>query len=383
VDFQASVSRFVASNPYLQKPELKIYGLDRLIRASLQGGVHFRASPSRRIGNYWLPGLNGGIPFTPKDDPIHEITYFFHDLMHYLVPDLLFDGSTSRPARLVYLASRMISESISLVLADMLFVDSLKQAGVSYDFPKRRIHPLFKSFQEPATTPESLKKLCWRMTRYCLLGESVLGEGPEAEAFITKYKGFFVADWAWTAANWSNMARRAPSIRDWLERLGGYSGVETAGAVALKLKIEPDASFLEVVRSCFDYLFEARIVAALQNDAPLNEPLAYSNAFRRWLAGQLAVFPRYQAIVGWPELAERLFSRAQNPALFTAGEIREIRQEYAGHLNQLARKAALSFDDARSFAQVFPLFDPFFVFYDRASSESIEDAWRKAVAAAA
>ena len=52
-------------------------------------GVFFRAAKSRRDGNYWFPGLNGGLPYVPKSDAIHEGTYMFHDVMHHLMPDLV------------------------------------------------------------------------------------------------------------------------------------------------------------------------------------------------------------------------------------------------------------------------------------------------------
>src|SRR5688572_4589465 len=35
-------------------------------------GVFFRSAKSRRDGNYWFPGLNGGLPYVPKGDAIHE-----------------------------------------------------------------------------------------------------------------------------------------------------------------------------------------------------------------------------------------------------------------------------------------------------------------------
>ncbi len=38
----------------------------------------------------------------------------------------------------------MVSEALSLALADMLFVDHLAHRGIDYDWSKRRIHPLFR-----------------------------------------------------------------------------------------------------------------------------------------------------------------------------------------------------------------------------------------------
>jgi hypothetical protein len=88
-------------------------------------GVLFRAAKGRRDGNYWFPGLNGGLPYVPKSDAVHEATYMFHDVMHQLMPDLVFDGQASLDHKRVYIAYRMMSEAVSLVLADMIFVRGL------------------------------------------------------------------------------------------------------------------------------------------------------------------------------------------------------------------------------------------------------------------
>jgi len=67
-----------------------------------------------------------------------------------------------------------------MALADMLFVDALKQIGVEYNFDKRRIYPLFKSLgidlsvHASAAEPEfiaKLKKVVHANYRYCLRGD--------------------------------------------------------------------------------------------------------------------------------------------------------------------------------------------------------------------
>jgi hypothetical protein len=55
-------------------------------------GAFFRAAKTRRELNYWFPGLNAGIPYVAKRDPIHEVTFTAHDFGHFSIPDLIFTG---------------------------------------------------------------------------------------------------------------------------------------------------------------------------------------------------------------------------------------------------------------------------------------------------
>ena len=44
--------------------------------------------------------------------------------------------------RRTYIIYRMMSEATTMVFADMLFVETLRLSGYSYDWSKRKIHPL-------------------------------------------------------------------------------------------------------------------------------------------------------------------------------------------------------------------------------------------------
>ena len=75
-------------------------------------------------------------------DAIHEITYLTHDLGHFTVPDLVFDGVLSPLHSNTYIIWRMLSEAVTMTMADAIFVDSLQRSGIEYDYEKRRIFPL-------------------------------------------------------------------------------------------------------------------------------------------------------------------------------------------------------------------------------------------------
>jgi adenylate kinase len=144
IDFSVDVTTFVEGHPLLSRG-LAVPGYGSVLRSVLNGGIFLKAPGNKRERNYWLPGLNAGLPLTPKDDAVHEATYAAHDFGHIAVPDLIWSGSALCKSRLgirVYLVHRMLSEAVTMVLADMLYADGLRRQGVDYDYTRRRIWPL-------------------------------------------------------------------------------------------------------------------------------------------------------------------------------------------------------------------------------------------------
>ena len=156
----------------------------------------------------------------------------------------------------------MLSEAVTLVFADMLFVEALRRGGLEYDWTKRRIWPLFRDcgldpFKEPAQPQHLLsvfRTLLEANVAYCLLGDdtkymellsnhsgSLPSEVPAAlKEFKEKYMPFFVEDFRWTSQNYACMAEKAQEMSRWWqlaapirqiigqEQLGpGASGLQT------------------------------------------------------------------------------------------------------------------------------------------------------------
>lgn len=355
-------------------------------------GVFFRSVQSRREGNYWFPGLNGGLPFVPKSDAVHEATYLFHDVMHHLMPDLLFDGVDSDDHRRAYIAYRMMSEAISLVMADMTYVASLAASSLApkdYDWAKRRIFPLYQSL--PSALSGDLKSLAREVTRFVLRGErGRLGaQGDAWKSFEEKYTKFFVADFQWTRVNWKNLHGRAQMVRDWVQLVGASTfraqGLWFVSDVVARLG--RGLSVAELVEATFELVWAERIAPALRfsegSRGTLEERVEHSTerGFRRWLTGQLAFFARYQPLLGLPPLATELAARLREVRAIDAGERAAIRDRFEAHVKSLAAKGIISDDDALMFPDCFPLFDPFFLRdYDTAKQEftSVAEASERA-----
>lgn len=348
-------------------------------------GVFFRSALGRRDGNYWLPGLNGGVPYVPKGDAIHEGTYMFHDLMHQIMPDLIFDGVDTPSHRHTYIAYRMMSEAVSLVLADMIFVHGLASSAAyrDYDFSTRHIYPLYQAID--SAKREDVRWLLKQLVRFVLFGEArELPTGtPVWENFERKYSRFFIGDFQWTRMNWANLAARTDMVRQWIElifpetlhRQGIVTVSEAVNAVGRNLDSDRLAERL------FDYVWDTRILPALSYREAADLTLSRANGFRRWLTGQCALFARYAPLTAIPALGYQLAERLRDMRSFSEAEMIEIRNQFRSHVTAMAQKGLISDDDATIFPDLFPLFDPFFLKdYDRAEQEFNTIAEASAVA---
>lgn len=388
VDFSKSVIDFIQHNPYLNNPHMNDYKLPCALNTIVGQGLFFRSASNRREKNYWSPGLNGGIPLTPKRDDIHEITFMFHDLMHFVMPDLIYGGQTDPLSRSVYIVYRMISEAVTLVLADMLFVDTLVKSGIDYDYNKRRIYPLFQnmSLDFENDFKGALKLLLTANVRYALMGDdtyfqSLLG-GKNQEIlnnYKEKYERYFIADYQWTGKNFDHMAQRAAVYTNWVNLIGR----DTFNAAHLVLLEDftrdvqcrhlIDHQNLEsVVTAVFECMFDSIIWPALTQPTINTEEDALTNAFRRYMIGQTMVFTKYPFVTGAYQMGQKLLKELKKPGAITVERIKQLRDFYNIFVDQLYKHQVISQDDQTVFKQVHPLFDPFYVFYESKTPEFIE-----------
>ena len=173
--------------------------------------IRFAINKVQRL--YWMPNVNAGIPLSAKDkDPVYELVFMLHDFGHFLLPDLMFTGKlTDSNAKLTYINWRLLSESITVVLNEMLVVDYLKdtpefkrQLTLGYDKP-------YKLFQilKPIKDKESLKALFW--ASYCYFCQ--LNDGPFMN-LIDKSHADWQTVWAEFHQRYQPVASRG---REWTE----------------------------------------------------------------------------------------------------------------------------------------------------------------------
>lgn len=382
VDFGRMPLDHLRAVSWLDTPAFRASPVSRLLAAAIEGGVFYRSSLSRRERNYWLPGLNGGVPLVPKKDGIHELTFQFHDLMHAVMPDLL-PTSDDAGQRRVYVLHRMIGEAISLVAADHAFVDTLARSGSDYDFAKRRIHPLFASLAADVHTEEGFRAMARANMRFALLGDDSLlrdlGAAPDAlAAYRDKYERFFVEDYVWTDRNHAAMTGAGTITQSWLDghvEALAAAGIQTlaefADLVADRLDVDPDGlagvPVDELAEATFAQAWESFLAPALRHAPGLDavDPArARSNAFTRWLLGQSVMYDRYRHVPAVAGMGELIRERLAKRRPFAEPEIARLRGFHDRAVDALSSAGAISAEEARVFREVVPVFDPHFVFYD-------------------
>lgn len=402
----ASVADFVTKNRFMTNEIAQKTGITDIFLSVANNGAFFRAAKNRREANYWLPGLNAGIPYVPKRDPVHEITFMAHDFGHFFIPDLVFTGHASANARRTYIIYRMMSEATTLVFADMLFVDTLARSGHAYDYAKRRIYPLyqdtgvrpFDALADGGSNKEaflaSFRRLLECNVAYCLLGDDSKykelirengqlredGSCDSLENFKDKYMPFFVEDYKWTSANWRNMAGRAEEFRRWWEMVAplreaaGLSsmsngvGLETVEdhMAAIGVAHDTEISSPDLIQKVFEQVFDTRIRPVFNQGFRLEpEKVRLRNAFSRYLMGQMIVFARFSFLPETPYYVGRIINYMQEHiGDLDTEKIETVRKFYDSFLDTLVDKSLISLDDRFTFHGVCPLFEPVFVFYD-------------------
>jgi len=196
-------------------------------------GLFLRCSSNRKMGVYWWPTGNAGIPITPKPtDHMHERTFHMHDLTHFVVPDLIYPGSKTTPGlSWWYVAYRVLTECVTLVVGDMMYVHHARLDGVDYKTSdKRKIYPIFHEIFGDRVDIEVLPELISASIDFGMRGsfngfmEMFQKHNPTGdierfkellESFKNKYAAYLVQDLKWTQKNIEEMEQKRNEFNYW------------------------------------------------------------------------------------------------------------------------------------------------------------------------
>lgn len=350
-----------------------------LLNHVLNDGIFVRRASNRKQKNYWLPGLNAGVPLTPKKDALHEITFMFHDLMHFLYPDLVVVDN-SKTSKHKYLLARLMSEAFTLVLADMLFISLLKDGGVEYDYRKRKIYPIFErqKFDITAANLPKIKELLWASVSFAVLGqeelfkqrapkEELAEQAQDFQEYKEKYQRFFQEDYRWTANNYQNMSARQELNKNWLQyintELGTTSPLLTANS---NPHYAPEFSAQESLEQQAYRIFEvmfARFEDIVLDNKPYNPSEAFTMAVKRYMAGQIYIFYKYETL--YNELFLSQLTSVLKKSVLNQKDLEELQSIYSIYIDKLTEDNFISSYEAQNYKNIYPIFEPFYVFYDK------------------
>ncbi|HRH45045.1 MAG TPA: hypothetical protein PKY82_25635 [Pyrinomonadaceae bacterium] len=322
-------------------------------------GIFFRPIVTQRDRNYWYPPFSG-IPITPKRDNVHEMTYLVHDLFHQLFPDGLINFDNSNRYRTSYLINRLMSEAFTLVLADMIFVDSIQ--SLEYDFSKRKIYPLFKKTGLSSTSAEDIKKLLFANARFFIFGDvsefkKLVGDCAELDDFVEKYTPFAREDLKWSSQNYQNFQEHpATDYNEWAK----YVQKIFPEMSAFKKEKTSEEIFNEVFTANWKKI--EKILGANENCKLADWEVRRSRGFKKLFAGNLGLWLAYSPLKN-SAMFDYVFNTLQKNTL-EIEEIHQIEAVYEKSLTFLRQTNYIDHNDFLTMKIIFPLFKPHFVFYD-------------------
>lgn len=351
-----------------------------IINHVLNDGLFIRRATNRKQKNYWLPGLNAGIPLTPKKDALHELTFMFHDIMHFIFSDLIVTDQSEK-TRYKYIIARMMSEAFTLVLADMLFISLLKNEGIEYDYDKRKIYPIFaqNQFDISIDNLDKIKDILWANTAFALLGDekpfkAIIKDEDVLANYKSKYQRFFQEDYRWTAHNYQNIKQYSQRDEKWLKHIQNTCGYIVYDAKESYPDFELDSSLETQVKTIFDDFF-SKLTNIIKTPSVYNSELAFSNAVKKYVAGQINVFFKFDAL--YSSLFLEQISLILKKEILDDKDLKNIKKLYNAYIDKLVKDGFTTSYEGENYKNIYPIFEPFYVFYEKTVEETFEETVKK------
>lgn len=364
LSFDGEINTFIDNNKYLNKYKNNTI-LKGLINNVKNQGLFTKSSSNKNQRNYWYPSLNAGLPLTPKKDELHEVTFMFHDLMHHVIPDLIISGNQSQSEKEAYVIHRMLSESITIVLADMLFIDELVLSKVKYDWNKRKIYPIYREFKRKGTSIERIKELIFANVKFALLGDDSelikLSNEEVVKEYKEKYEKFFIEDYRWTIKNYENMNISKAAMKNWYQEIEELIPEDRKIIKFSNLLLNLN-SYEDKVKVIFEEVWSS-IERKIETE--LKPEKSIKNAFNNYMLGQLLIFFKYETNETSKIFFKLILDELKSNDSLTIDDIKRIRSFYRIYLEKLNKRNIISDEELINYYEIFPLFETFYVFYER------------------
>lgn len=363
VDFDTDIENYLYQKCDYVRTIKNIYPeLDRLIKQALANGLIFRHTDNHSSFNYWQPLSNAGIPAVPRGDYIHELTFFIHDVLHHLIPDLQISGRSELDKK-VYIIERMLGEGVCLVLADMYFIDALKQNGVIYDYYKKNIYQGFNALRNNSLYDNLLGNVM-----FCTLGIKDYFKIDEEfkddlNTYLEWFAPVYISDLKWTLSNVNSKLCRAKSTFDWFKDFeniipGALSKDKetmlSTGYIIEKLKLTDDMSDEDLTKKIFDYVYD--------NILMFNGELVYNEDYKK------KRFYGFQAKLAY----DYALDRKRYKEYVENGMYEEFESMYLKDLNELYMKRLITEKEYNIFKEVYPHHTACFISYTSKYVEEVD-----------
>lgn len=393
-------------------PKITLYGMDKIFRTVFAEGMYYHSPVNRRGKLNWGPIFNPAPVVRKPNDPIQELTYAVHDIGHFVFrPDVLFIGIPKPLHKKIYFIMRMMSEAITLVFADMMFVMGILDSGGEYKTKdQRKIYPLFSKIMEhnPMTLPDSKEQIpdylvsyfkpIWRANvHYCILGDKSMyfkllgGQScKEFEKFDKKYSQFMIQDGRWTMKNYDEMAKDSELHAKWWATIKGIASDFDLGVMTTETIADSQSKYklghmqnAELVDTLFEFTYASNILPVFHRTYFPKEASGVklvnnkTKAFMRYLCNQIFIFVRYQKVPGSKECLQQILQYVayikESRADVTDENIETIRGWIREFLETCAKNDYITEDDLVTYMYLYSIVDPFIIDYDSEYKCSLEE----------
>ena len=381
LSFSNEIYELIDKNEYLSKHKNNPF-LSGLILNIKSEGLFTRSSINKNQRNYWYPSLNAGLPLVPKKDEIHEVTFMFHDLMHHAMPDLILNGDDSSSVKETYIIHRMLSEAITIVLADMIFVDELVTSGYEYNWSKRRIYPIYEEFKKGGVSLDRIKELVWANIEFALLGdESALVKLSNKEVVLNykeKYEKFFIEDYRWTVNNYESMMSSKDALSSWYKECSQMIPSERIVYTYSDLLLSSNEDkYSKKVNVIFEEMW-SMLIKKMDYKIDFDVNKANKKAFTNYMIGQMFIFFKLEKNENSKIFFKMILDELNTLESVKMADVKRIRQFFNIYLEKLNKRNIITDIEFNNYKEIVPLFETFFVFYERELKyNSIEEVINK------
>jgi hypothetical protein len=209
------------------------------------------------------------------------------------------------------------------------------------------------------------------------------------EAYKAHFGKFFIADNAWTRANFDNMQKNKLALSAWVSRVGKdtfrTSNIPLLSDVHKQLKEQGVdlENYNNMANAIFNTIFNQRIKPILQQEQVTfdEDNTLQSRAFRRYLIGQTSLFSRFPTPLHLEDIKEDIFKRLQNDAPFSIEEQDEIRLLMEQYIVGLEGLRLMSYEESLNAIDCSSVFPAVYISYPEMQKKyhSIENCVKECI----
>ncbi len=363
IDFSTDLREFVLHNcKYLAPIKHSNCRLFSLIMQAIDNGLFMRNTNNKKSFNYWQPLSNAGLPAVPRDDFIHELAFFSHDVLHNLIPDLQISDCTSLHKK-VYVIYRLIGEGICLVLADMYCMDELKKQGIDYDFEKKKIYQGFYPMREKDFKSNIKGNAIFAATGSLSFYDADIREDEGFMKYVDWFSPVYISDIKWSLHNANCQLNLSQATFAWQSDIKKYlpKVICTSNEVILPttaqlietLNLTKDMSEVEMADCIFEWIYREFYMVESYTESPADK------ARERFYAFQSKIAYDYKLDIS--AYLNCLASKDYNA----------FNNLYKEDLKYLFSKRILTETQFDIYKEVYPHFDSCFISYSASKVEDI------------